>query len=160
MSDNLSKKCGLKEGVDFYIRDLPKTVGELREYPPHEFQNWAIYALGGVVSKVKSRDMGIDGKLYPIEGIKKEKKEGANLFGDIDTYIPIQTKRTEVGRPDIDNFEVAIKRDRRNKGIFVGFSFSRDAEKEVRRVEREEGLEIELITVNEIVERQMDKQLK
>lgn len=160
MADNLHKKCGLIEGKDFYIKDLPKTVEELREYPPHEFQNWAIYALGGVVSKIKSRDMGIDGKLYPIEGIKKEKKEGTDLFGEIDTYIPIQTKRTEVGRPDIDNFEVAIKRDRRNKGIFVAFSFSRDAEREVRRVEREEGLEIELITVNEIVERQMDKQLK
>ena len=53
-----------------------------------------------------------------------------------------------------------MKRDQRTKGIFVGFSFSRDAEKEVRRIEREEGLTIEMITVNEIVEGQLDKQLK
>ena len=53
-----------------------------------------------------------------------------------------------------------MKRDRRTKGIFVGFSFSRDAEKEVRRVERDEALQIELITVDSIVEKQMDKDMK
>jgi restriction endonuclease Mrr len=110
---------------------------------------------------MKVRDSGIDGKLYPIEDIQKTKKEGSDLFGHIDNYIPIQVKRTDqVGRPDIDNFETAIKRDKRTKGIFVGFSFSRDTEKEVRRIEREEGIEIELITVDKIVEMQMDKRLK
>ena len=46
----------------------------------------------------------------------------------------------------------AMKRDKRKKGTFVGFSFSRDAEKEIRRAEREEGLTIQPITVIEIVE--------
>ena len=53
-----------------------------------------------------------------------------------------------------------MKRDKRDKGIFIGFSFSRDAEKEVRRIERDEGVVIELVTVNEIVEKQLDKELK
>ena len=105
--------------------------------------------------------MGIDGKLYPIEDIPKAKKAGMDLFGDMDRYIPIQVKRTDqVGRPDIDNFETAMKRDNRTKGIFVGFSFSRDADKEVRRIEREEGIVIEMITVDKIVEIQMDKRFK
>ena len=52
-----------------------------------------------------------------------------------------------------------MKRDGRNRGIFVGFEFSRDADKEIRRAKREEGLEIEPITVAEIVDRQMDKRL-
>ena len=161
VANRLWKECNLKEGVDFYIRDLPKSVEELRAYPPFEFQNWAINALGGIPNIVKSRDKGIDGKLYPIEDIKKEKKEGIDLFGDIDRYIPIQVKRTDqVGSPDIEQFETIMKRDKRASGIYVGFSFSRDAEKEVRRAERDEDLEIELITVNEIVERQLDKQLK
>jgi len=110
--------------------------------------------------------MGIDGKLYPIEDIKKEKKLAnkylgdKNLFGDIDRYVPIQVKRTDqVGRPDIENFEVAMKRDKREKGIFIGFDFSRDALKEIRRAEREEGLFIEPKTVNQIVEDQLDKSL-
>jgi len=161
MAKRLGSNLGLKEGRDFWIRDLPKTVEELREYPAFEFQNWAINAIGGVPSRVKVRDGGIDGRLYPIEDIKKEKAEGMDLFGEIDRYIPIQVKRTDqVGRPDIENFEVAMKRDGRNHGIFVGFSFSRDAEKEIRRAEREEGLEREPVLVSEILERQMNGWLK
>jgi DNA modification methylase len=161
MAKRLEANFYMKEGRDFWVRDLPKTVEELREYPPFEFQNWAINAIGGVPSRVKVKDGGIDGKLYPVEDIKKEKAEGLDLFGDIDRYIPIQTKRTiQVGRPDIENFEVAMKRDKRNKGIFVGFGFSRDAEVEIRRAARDEGLEIEPITVAQIVEQELDKQLK
>jgi len=161
MAKRLEANFYMKEGKDFWVRDLPKTVEELREYPPFEFQNWAINAIGGVPSRVKVRNGGIDGKLYPVEDIKKEKAEGLDLFGDIDRYIPIQTKRTsQVGRPDIENFEVAMKRDKRDKGIFVGFAFSRDAEVEIRRAARDEGLEIEPITVAQIVEQELDKQLK
>ena len=161
MARRLESETGIKEGTDFYVRDLPKTIEELRVYPPFEFQNWAINALGGVPSRTKVRDSGIDGKLYPIEDIKKEKTEGLDLFGDIDRYIPIQVKRTDqVGRPDIDNFKSAIVRDKRDRGIFVGFSFSRDAEKEIRRIEREEGLVIETITVEKIMESEINGRLK
>ncbi|MBI3930455.1 MAG: restriction endonuclease [Chloroflexi bacterium] len=160
VAKRLQDSCGIKEGVDFWIRDLPKTVEELRAYPAFEFQNWAVNALGGVPNKIKVRDKGIDGKLYPIEDIKKEKKEGLDLFGDIDRYIPIQVKGTDqVGRPAIENFEVAMKRDKREKGIFIGFDFSRDALQEIRRAEREEGLLIEPKTVSQIVEDQLDKSL-
>lgn len=161
MAKRLGNNLGIKEGIDFWVRDLPKTIEELRQYPAFEFQNWAVNALGGVPSKVKVRDGGIDGKLYPIEDIRKKKREGIDLFGDIDRYIPIQVKRTDqVGRPNIENFEVAMKRDKRNKGIFVGFSFSRDAKKEIRRAERDDGLEIEPILVSQIVEKQMNGWLK
>jgi DNA modification methylase len=161
MAKRLKDECGVKEGIDFWIRDLPKAVEELRAYPAFEFQNWAVNAIGGIPSRTKVRDKGIDGKLYPIEDIKKEKGKGIDLFGDIDRYIPIQVKRTDqVGSPDIEKFETAMKRDKRDKGIFVGFSFSRDAEAEIRRAERDEGLEIEPLTTAQIVEQQLDKQLK
>ena len=161
VAKSLKDKCGIREGKDFWVRDMPKTVEQLRQYPAFEFQNWAITALGGIPSRTKVRDGGIDGKLYPIEDIKKEKKEGIDLFGEIDRYIPIQVKRTDqVGRPDIENFEVAIKRDRRDRGIFVGFSFSRDALKEIRRAEREDGLTIEPVTVDEIVQKELNGLMK
>ncbi len=166
VSQRLSKDYALKEGVDFTIRNMPMTVEELRIYPAFEFQNWAIIALGGTPNKARVRDMGIDGKLYPIEQISKGKKanehypDSKNLFGEIDRYIPIQVKRTDqVGRPDIDAFQTAMKRDGRDKGIFVGFSFSRDAEREIRRMAREENLTIEMVTVDELVKLQLDKQL-
>ncbi len=160
MAKRLEATTGIQEGRDFSVQDMPKSVDELRQYPAFEFQNWAVNALGGVPNKVKVRDMGIDGKLYPIEDIKKERKEGIDLFGEIDRYIPIQVKRTDqVGRPDIENFEIAMKRDKREKGIFIGFDFSRDALKEIRRAEREDGLLIEPKTVSQIVEDQLDKSL-
>lgn len=160
MADRLREKCRLKEGIDFHIRDLPKTVEELRQYPPFEFQNWAVNAIGGIPSKTKVRDGGIDGKVYPVE-IEKGKVEGIDLFGDIDRYIPVQVKRTDqVGQPDIESFEIAMERDRRDTGYFVGFSFSRDAEKEIRRADREKGLKIIPITVGEILEKQMNGWLK
>lgn len=161
MAKRLEDECAVKEGTDFWIRDLPKSADELRVYPAFEFQNWAVNAVGGIPSRTRVRDKGIDGKVYPIEDIKKEKGKAMDLFGDIDRYIPVQVKRTDqVGRPDIENFETAMKRDKRNKGIFVGFDFSRDALSEIRRAGRNEGLEIEPITVAEIVERQLDKRLK
>jgi DNA modification methylase len=160
MADRLEHFVGIKENKEFFVKDMPKTVEELRVYPAFEFQNWVINALGGVPNKIKVRDMGIDGKLYPIEDIKKEKKEDKDLFGIIDRYIPIQVKRTDqIGRPDIENFIVAMKRDKRDRGIVIGFDFSRDALKEIRRIEREEGLLIEPKTVNQIVEDQLDKSL-
>lgn len=150
----------LKRNKDFMLLDMPKTVEELRTYPAFEFQNWVINALGGVPNKIRVRDMGIDGKLYPIEDLKKEKGTKTDMFGEIDRYIPIQVKRTDqIGRLEIDNFEVAMKRDKRDKGIVIGFDFSRDALKEIRRAEREEGLLIEPKTVSQIVEDQLDKSL-
>lgn len=161
VAKRLEDECGIKEGIDFWIRDLPKSAEELRTYPAFEFQNWAVNALGGIPSRTKVKDKGIDGKIYPIHDIKKEKGKAIDLFGDIDRYIPIQVKRTDqVGSPDIEKFETAMKRDKRNKGIFVGFDFSRDALSEIRRAERDEGLGIEPITVAEIIEQELDKQLK
>ncbi len=161
VGQRLVKDCNLTEGTDFTIRDMPKTVEDLRQYPAFEFQNWAIIALGGTPNRSRVRDMGIDGKLYPIENISKEKSQAKDLFGDIDRYIPIQVKRTDqVGRPDIDNFQTAMKRDGRDKGIFVGFSYSRDAIREVRRIEREDGVLIEMVTVDELVQKQMNGLMK
>ncbi|MDP8228536.1 MAG: hypothetical protein P9M15_03690, partial [Candidatus Electryoneaceae bacterium] len=64
MAKRLQKVCGLREGKDFTIRNLPKTIAELKKYPPFEFQNWAVNAIGGIPSARKVGDMGIDGYLY------------------------------------------------------------------------------------------------
>ena len=73
MAKRLKKDCGLKEdeklwaiGRGFVVRDLPKTEEELRKYPPFEFENWAVVALGGIPNKAQVGDMGIDGRIYPV----------------------------------------------------------------------------------------------
>ncbi len=151
MSQILWDTFKLKEGKDFFITDLPKTEEELRNLPPFDFQNWAVIALGGIPNRVKVGDYGIDGKLYPIEQERK-KEEGKNLFGDIDIYYPIQVKQKDkTGRPDIDNFETAMRRDKRNKGYFISFDFSDDAIKEIKRLDKEGEIQIIPITVKDLL---------
>jgi len=151
MSQRLWDIFKLKEGVDLLVSDLPRTEEELRNMPPFEFQNWAVIALGGIPNRIKSGDYGIDGKLYPIEQ-KRRKEEGKNLFGEIDIYYPIQVKQKDkVGRPDIDNFETAMRRDKRNKGYFISFDFSDDAIKEIKRLDKEGEMQIIPITVKDLL---------
>lgn len=146
----------LAEGKDFIVSDLPKSEEELSKLPPNEFENWAVIALGGIPNRIKVGDFGIDGKLYPA-GREKIKQEGKGLFGDIDIYYPIQVKQKEkVGRPDIDSFETAIRRDKRNRGYFIGFDFSEDAIKEIKRLDKEGDIEIRPITVKEILKHETE----
>ncbi len=163
MSQRLYDLYKLREGKDFWVEDLPKSEEELRALPHFEFQNWAVIALGqltnttGIPNKIKSGDFGIDGRLYPIEQEKK-KQEGKDLFGDVDKYYPVQVKQMDkVGRPDIDNFYAAIKRDGRNKGYFVSFAFSKDAETEVKRLWKEGDVDINLITVASLLKAEQFK---
>lgn len=108
------------------------SADELKKYPHFEFQNWACEKLGGRVSQKKSSDMGIDG-------------------WTLDT-TPIQVKQSEdVGRNPIDNFETAVQRAKRKRGIFVAFSFGKGAYEEAARA-KEQGIEIRLVTVGELLE--------
>ncbi|MCI0448213.1 MAG: restriction endonuclease [Chlorobi bacterium] len=158
MSQRLWDDFKLVEGKDFELVDIRKTEAELRIMPHFEFQNWAVIALGqltdmsGIPNKRKSGDFGIDGRLYPIE-LEKKKKAGEDLFGDVDRYYPVQVKQMDkVGRPDIDNFYAAMKRDGRDKGYFIAFGFSGEAEKEVKRLYKTGDADINLVTVKKLLE--------
>jgi DNA modification methylase len=111
---------------------MPKTLEEIKTIQPFEFQNWVLQKLMGRVSPRKTGDMGIDGYLF----------DGT----------PIQVKQSEdVGRNVIDNFETAIKRGKKKKGIIVAFSFGKGAYEEVARAKNQDGVEIELKQVEEII---------
>jgi hypothetical protein len=143
----------LDEGKDFQLLSMLRDEKQLREIPPFEFENWAVIVLGGIPNKVKVGDYGIDGKLYPVEQ-SKVKSDEKELFGDIDTYYPIQVKQKDkAGRPDIDAFEAAMRRDRRRRGYFISFAFSSDAMKEIRRLEKDAELEIIPVTVKELLDK-------
>lgn len=153
MAQRLWDDFRLDEGKDFQLINMLRDEKQLREIPPFEFENWAVIALGGIPNRTKVGDYGIDGKLYPIQR-PKEKSDEQGLFGDIDTYYPIQVKQKDkVGRPDIDNFETAMRRDRRHKGYFISFDFSTDAMKEIRRLDKEGELEIIPVMVRELLDK-------
>jgi arginine utilization protein RocB len=68
-------------------------------------------------------------------------------------HLPIQVKQSDkVGRNVVDNFETAIKRERKTKGYVIAFSFTRNAHEEVARVKRDDGMEIVLVRVSSLLE--------
>jgi DNA modification methylase len=126
---------------DFHIYGLPETEEDLRKLAHFEFQNWVIDALHGTHSLRKTSDMGIDGYSF-LE------------------RLPIQVKQSEkVGRNIVDNFETAIRRDGKDKGYIVAFSFGRGAYEEAARA-RSEGLEIGLVNVRTLLENPPEEPLQ
>jgi len=125
-------------GVFVQERDiigLPRTLDEVKAMQPFEFQNWVLQKLGGRVSERKVGDMGIDGWLWDK---------------------PIQVKQSEhVGRKVLDEFETALRRVKKNQGVIVGFSFTKDANEGAAEAKNRlgEGFEIELLTVEDLINR-------
>lgn len=113
---------------------MPEDPDSLYALKPFEFQNWAIRKFFGTHSPRKSGDMGIDGYSF--------------LVGN-----PIQVKRSYgVGRNVVDNFETAMRRGGHDTGYIVGFSFTRDAREEVARCRVQDGLDITLLTVAQLLD--------
>ena len=117
---------------DIQVEGLPKTIDQLRDLQPFEFQNWICQKMFARVSEKKVGDFGVDGWL--MDG------------------RPVQVKQSKnVGRNVVDNFETAIRRVKKDKGVIVAFSFGKGAHEEVARAKNEEGLDIELKTVEDIM---------
>ena len=165
MAKRLRDVCGLPESKvqwksarGFVLRDLPWTVEKLRALPPFEFENWAVIALGGVKNKVQVGDMGIDGRIFPVGS--EPKGFGSDELGLQERWYPIQVKQKDkAGRPDIDQFETAMRRAKCAKGFFVSFAFSDDALREIQRFFVEEHAIIVPLTVQEILEEQIGMKL-
>lgn len=159
MAKRLRTVCKMKESEPnwlaqktdaFVVRDLPWTIEKLRAIPPFEFENWAVIALGGIPNTVQVGDMGIDGRIFPV-GTKPDDQHSM-FAGD---WFPIQVKQQDrVGRPDIDQFEAVMEREDRQRGFFVAFGYSADAETEAAAFHKRTGRIIKLITVREILDEQ------
>lgn len=107
---------------------------DLRKLPPHEFQNWILKRLAGKPSSPRDSRMGIDG--YTIEG------------------QPISIKQSDgIGRNVIENFAAAMGRSKAKNGIIVAFSFGGDAIRGKVIAKLNYGLEIQMVTVKELIER-------
>jgi DNA modification methylase len=125
------QKIGVKIALSDIV-NLPKSVEELEAMTPFDFQNWVIQKLYGRPSKTKVGDFGVDGWLTTGE--------------------PVQVKQSKnIGRNIVDNFETAIRRQGKRVGLIVAFSFGKGANEEVARAKLEEGLEIRLKTVKDLV---------
>jgi len=130
----MAKRTRLATGFSPHIISGSLTIAQLKKYSPFDFQNWVCEKLGGRVSDRMSSDMGIDG--WTLDA------------------TPIQVKQSErVGRNVVDNFQSAIRRKNKKRGIIVALSFGRGAYDEVARLKNAGQVEIKLIAVKELLEK-------
>jgi len=115
----------------------------IKKLVPFEFQNWVVVSkFLGKASMRKSGDMGIDGFSPEVLG-----------------GFPIQVKQSEnVGRNVVDNFETAMRRINKKKGYIVAYSFVKNAYEEAARAKNQDGIEIVLRTVEELISGKIEKQ--
>jgi len=134
----LKQFLGVIEGVNYEVAGMPTTIAEVKKLEPFEFQNWVVIdKMRANASRKKVGDMGLDG-YYPKSILTDE--------------AGIQVKQSEgVGRNVVDNFETALKRQNYKKGYIVAFSFGKGAYEEVARIKNKEGLDIKLITIEELL---------
>jgi len=124
------KKIG---AANFEVHGLVKSLKQLRELEPFEFQNWAINAVYGQHSPRKVSDMGIDGFTFM-------------------EHHPIQVKQIDhVGRPVIDNFAGVLQRQKEKRGMVIAFGFTSGAIDEVARLDREDKIKVELVKCSDLV---------
>jgi hypothetical protein len=77
---------------------------------------------------------------------------------DFMKWYPVQVKqRDKAGRPDIDAFETAIRREGKDKGIFVSFAYTSDALQEIKGFHRRTGCVIIPLTVREMLNADPDE---
>src|SRR5205809_2605214 len=100
VATRLKKDCGLKEdeklwaiGRGFVVRDLPKTEEELRKYPPFEFENWAVVALGGIKNKTQVGDKGIDGRIFPVSALDNVRVAESDELALQERFYALQVKQ-------------------------------------------------------------------
>ena len=118
-----------------------------------EFENWAVIALGGIPNKTQVGDRGIDGRIFPVSATPKKRGAATGELEFMDVWYPIQVKQKDkVGRPDIDSFEAVMAREERQRGFFVSFDYTADAEPECAAFFKKTGRIIKLITVQEILD--------
>jgi DNA modification methylase len=120
-------------GANAVVTNMPQSVGELKLMGHYEFQNWVVEAVNGVPRTRKSGDLGIDG------------------YSFFDRY-PIQVKQSEkVGRKVVDEFQTAIRRDDKDTGYIVAFSFTRDAYDEAARSRELGEASVHLVRVADLL---------
>ncbi|RLD65658.1 MAG: hypothetical protein DRI84_06365 [Bacteroidetes bacterium] len=122
MADRLYINC---KDVKFEIKNLPQTVEDFKSINGHIFADMVCDIMGWKVNPKKSNDRGIDG----WDGNKNP--------------IQIKNQKTSTGRPEMQKFHSAILSEGKTYGLFVAWSFARNAVEYVAEL-KEQGITIEI----------------
>ena len=125
--------AGVAVAAFVVVRQRRVKESDLRKLSVSEFQNWVLKRIGGKTSSQSEARMGIDG--YTLDG------------------QPISIKQADsVGRNVIETFAASLGRSRARNGTIVAFSFGPDAIRGKVSAKLNYKLEIQLLTVGELIQ--------
>jgi hypothetical protein len=130
----VSTVAAVTMGGYFLVKRKKVSEIDLRRLSYNEFQNWVIQRLRGKTSSLEYSRMGIDGfttEGHPIKIVQSDSVDGNA----------------------IDTFASLILRVKEKNGKVVAFGFSDDVYRGIVRAKRNYGIEIEKVTVKELIER-------
>ena len=122
-----------------YRHRTPKVVGlpvnetDLHNLKMFEFKNWVLQKVFGTHSTRRQSKQGVDGYSFMVND-------------------PIQIRQLDhIGREAVENLSAAVKDGGKEKGFLVAFSFARDAAQAVADARWTRKIEIELVTVKQLL---------
>jgi hypothetical protein len=116
-----------------FLRRRRMSEKRLRRFTSGNFQEWVLKRLDGKPATSKDISLGIDG------------------FSRLNEPIAIK-QSDSVGMVAIDSFAAALARNRARTGIMVAFGFSDDAIRGKVRARTNYHLDIQMMTVRELIE--------
>jgi len=122
-------------GIFAFVVVKKRRVNErsLRRLSSSEFQAWVLKRLNGKSSSSRDSGMGIDGFTTGGQPVSIKQSDG-------------------VGMSTIESFSSALARNRAREGVIVAFSFGSDAMRGKVRAKMNYGLEIQMLTVDELID--------
>ena len=129
----IKKRMREKQKVVVDIQRQVITKAQFMKLEPFEFEKAAVRAVGGVPNTKQVGDDGVDGVLSS-------------------DWTPIQVKKSErIGRPVLDAFHKHIAKHKAKRGVIIALSFGKGIKEERARLEREEGFDIQLLTLDKVI---------
>ncbi len=117
--DTLLERYNLKEDRDYIIDGVPASedaAKSLWKKDPFQFQNWAVEYVRGFCTLKKTRDSGIDGRLYfnhIISGEGGEKKELKSMI--------ISVKGGKLKASDVRDLIGTVEKEKAELGGLISF---------------------------------------
>jgi hypothetical protein len=116
-------------GAFFLLRRRQPNENKIRKMGYGEFQNWVLKKMRGTPGS-------------SISGV-----DGTTSVG-----YPVSIKQADnVGMREVDLFAASVARSKGRNGVIVAFSFSSDAIRGKIRARRSYGMDIQMITVSELI---------
>ena len=136
----------------FQLQDS-RTLEEVRNMPHYEFESWVIASLEKLI--IENPKFAQSKGLDTVSGIKVyslAKDIGFDMeLENSGTSIPVIVKRMgKIAAWEINNFAIQLKHHKRNKGMFVAMSFSKEAIAEIKKKQLD-GFEIITIRTNDLI---------